>query len=115
MGLTKSRCLKNSADYRDALANGVHVANAYLSVYVAKVSPAEGAGVLYGISVSRRIGGAVLRNKIKRRIREQAKEIDVQGHWKVVIIVRKKCASASSETIKSKLMELLAKGGLEIA
>jgi ribonuclease P protein component len=43
----------------------------------------------FGFVVSRRIGGAAVRNKLKRRLREAVRQTPVKGGWDVVFIARR--------------------------
>lgn len=74
----------------------------------------DGPGARYGIAVVKRLGGAVLRNRVKRILREQARVINVPGDWKIVVIARSRCASASSDQVGAELRRMLIKGGLTV-
>ena len=42
----------------------------------------------YGLSVSRRVGKAVIRNRVKRRLREIIRSTALKPGWDIVIIAR---------------------------
>ena len=66
----------------------------------------------YGLTVSRRIGKAVIRNKIKRRLREIIRKTGLKPGWDIVIIARNTAASADFATLGRSVDNLLMKAGL---
>jgi ribonuclease P protein component len=67
----------------------------------------------FGISTGRRIGGAVVRNRVRRRIREGLRALGprlIEG-WDVLIVARPESATASSAELAATLERLLRKGG----
>jgi ribonuclease P protein component len=66
----------------------------------------------FGFSVSKRVGGAVVRNTMKRRLREILRITPVQSAWDIVFIVRPPAASADFSTLKKTVEDLLARSGL---
>ena len=43
----------------------------------------------FGLSVSKRVGKAVVRNLVKRRLREALRRLDLQEGWDILLIARK--------------------------
>lgn len=66
----------------------------------------------YGITVSRHVGGAVVRNRIKRRFREILRKIDLLPGFDVVIIARAPAAGADYSAMKETTEGLLLRAGL---
>jgi len=66
----------------------------------------------YGISVSKRIGKAVVRNKVKRRLREILREVPLRPGWDIVVIARPAAASAEYASLKRAIEDLLARAHL---
>lgn len=68
----------------------------------------------YGISTGRRIGSAVLRNRIRRRLRTVLRELGAQvgPGWDVLIISRPAAASATQAELRLALERLLRATGL---
>jgi ribonuclease P protein component len=66
----------------------------------------------YGLTVSRRIGKAVVRNKIKRRLREILRKTGLKPGWDIIIIARNTAASADFTTLGRSVENLLMKAGL---
>ena len=62
----------------------------------------------YAISTSRRVGGAVTRNRIRRRIREVLRtSIGAGPGWDILVIVRPSSAGATFDEMRSTLRRLL--------
>ena len=66
----------------------------------------------YGFSVSRRIGGAVVRNKVKRRLREILRLTPLQPGWDIIFIARPLAASASYANLKKSIEGSLSRARL---
>lgn len=54
----------------------------------------------FGFVVGRRIGGATVRNKVKRRLREAVRQTPVRGGWDVVFIARRGVDQANYRQLK---------------
>lgn len=67
--MTKRRRLSRSGDFDRVYRNGRSHANRYLVLY-AFPRDEESTGVRLGVSVSRKVGGATERNRVKRALRE---------------------------------------------
>jgi ribonuclease P protein component len=61
----------------------------------------------FGFAVGRRVGKAVLRNRVKRRLREAARLTPVRPGWDVVVIARPAAAAADYRALRVALGELL--------
>ena len=111
MERAKSKKLANSAEYRRAFAVGKMVAGGRLRL---KLAPAQDAatGARYGLAVGKRVGGAVVRNRVKRRLREQMRKIEITGAWDVVVIAGPQAADARSSELAADLRRLLRKAGV---
>ena len=73
------------------------------------------AGARFGITVTRRIGNAVLRNRIKRIVREGCRRTAdlFPAGWDLVIVARSSAATAGCREATAELGELARRLGSE--
>ena len=67
-----------------------------------------------GITVSKRLGHAVVRNRVRRRLREvyRLNESRFQPGWDIVVVARSRCISASFQDIVKAYLTLASKAGI---
>ena len=78
--------------------------SAKLLVLVARPNSQETSRV--GLSVSKRVGNAVVRNLVKRRLREALRCIDLQEGWDILLIARNGAGDADFRTLERSLRSL---------
>jgi ribonuclease P protein component len=66
----------------------------------------------YGLSVSRRVGKAVVRNRVKRRLREIVRNNNLKPGWDIIIIARVPAAAADYEELAGSVRNGLSRNGL---
>lgn len=68
----------------------------------------------FGFSVSKRVGGAVVRNRVRRRLREivRLRLPAIASGWDVVLIARPPIAQAEFRQIEAAVERLLQQAGL---
>ena len=57
----------------------------------------------YAFSVSRRVGNAVVRNRVRRRLREAARSLAVHEGFDIVIVARPEAATSDFHGLKAEL------------
>ena len=66
----------------------------------------------YGCSVSKRVGKAVIRNKVKRLLRETLRVTPLRAGWDVVFMARPAAATADYAGLSRSVADLLARAHL---
>jgi ribonuclease P protein component len=68
----------------------------------------------FGLSTGRKLGGAVVRNRVRRRLREALRVMvpSFQPGWDVLIIARPSAIGADYQTLAGTLESLLRRGGV---
>lgn len=102
--------LKSNRDFRRLYSRGKSAAGSYVVVYAQKNR--ENVNKV-GITVSKKLGGAVVRNRVRRRIREAYRGIEdlLEPGRNIVIVSRSKSVSADFKKLQAALLECLAQTG----
>ncbi|MEK7777204.1 MAG: ribonuclease P protein component [Chloroflexota bacterium] len=100
----QDRRLRKRADFQVLLSEGKSWANRLL---VLKARPNGMSTSRVGFSISKRVGNAVIRNRVKRRLREVVRQADLQDGWDLVFIARGPAAQADFSQAQGAAYELL--------
>ncbi len=106
MDFSKTKGLKKDTDFRKVYKKGKSTANKYLVMYTFENQSQESR---IGISVSKKVGNAINRNKIKRRIREAYRlNVDekVKNGYDIVFIARISSKEATYKDIEKSVINL---------
>ena len=89
------RCtLKKNSDFRRLYSKGKSAVNSYMVVYCRRN---RGEANRLGYTVSTKLGHAVKRNRVRRRLREiyRLNAHRLKSGWDIVIVARSRCVSGS--------------------
>lgn len=86
-------------------------ANAYLVLYARKNHSSSNR---VGITVSKKLGCAVIRNRVRRRLREvyRLNESRFAPGWDIVVVARSRCISARFSDLTHAYLSLAEKAGI---
>ncbi len=79
---------------------------------VLRVLPTDRETTRFGFVVGKAVGGAVVRNRVKRRLREAVRAMPVRSGFDLVIGARKSAADAPFSTLRDALAALLERSKL---
>ena len=98
----KSQTLKENKDFRRLYYRGKSAASDCLVTYAQK---SKRPYCRNGITASKRIGGAVERNRARRVIRAAYRELEpqIQGNWDFVFVARGRTARVKMQTVRSQM------------
>lgn len=106
--MKKAYRIKKNQEIQTVFKRGKSVANRQFVIYLLKKKDSE-SHFRIGLSVSKKIGNAVCRNRIKRYIRQSFHELEgkVSSGHDYIIIARKPAANMSFHEVKKSLMHVL--------
>ena len=106
-----SKSLKESHLFRRLYHKGRSAANGYLVLYCRRNGTQENR---IGLTVSRKLGHAVVRNRVRRRLREiyRLHEANFLPGWDVVVVARSRAVTASYQSLERAYLSLARKLGL---
>ena len=107
--MQRSQRLTGSKRFSQMHIGGSSAANRLLVIrYLANGSNSS----RFGFLVSKRIGNAAVRNKVKRRLREAVRLNPVKSGWDAIFIVRRGAGSAKYQDLKDAIDNLLQRANL---
>ncbi|SIS54551.1 ribonuclease P protein component [Salimicrobium flavidum] len=109
--MKKAYRIKKNKEFQNVFKNGKSFANRQLVLYYLKKDQPH---FRIGLSVSKRIGNAVMRNKVKRYLREAFHELEDELHqdYDFVIIARKPVNAMEYHDVKKSLQHVCKRSGV---
>lgn len=107
--MKKATRLKGKKEFDTVFSEGKALANSFV---VLRAVPNNIGVNRYGIVAGRRLGKAVVRNRVKRQLRVVVANIAVRGGWDVVLVARKTATETDYHTLESATRELFARARL---
>lgn len=105
--MKKEYRIKKSKEIEDVLKNKRYAANPYFTIYIKENN--ENHHFRYAISVNKKIGKAVVRNRLKREVRSIISQINIKDNIDVFIIVRSKVLDIDFNEMNKQILYLLRK------
>jgi len=106
--LKVSCTLKKNSDFRRLYSKGRNAVNPYLAVYCRR----NNLGVnRVGYTVSVKLGHAVRRNRVRRRLREiyRLNLPSLKSGWDIVVVARSRCVGAEYTQIEAAFLKACGK------
>jgi ribonuclease P protein component len=110
--MKKEERIKKNSHFKLIYSRGKSISNEYLVLYSFKNVNNKNKNRV-GITVSKKVGKSVVRNRVKRLIRESYRlnrDVLKKG-FDFIIVARNKAAKAKFKDIEKSLMHLMKKGG----
>jgi ribonuclease P protein component len=109
-GFPKGVRILRTADFRKAYNEGKRFTGRCFAAFCLRVEREPGSGPRLGFTVPRAFGKAVLRNRVKRRIREtlRVRLAEVAPEWDIVINPRRPAIAAPVEELRREVDRLVA-------
>lgn len=104
--MNKEHIVKNNEDFQRIIKNCKSFKHKEYIVYVEKNNSDS---YYFGFSVGKKIGKAVIRNKIKRQLRSIVSKKDYQKGFNCIIIVGRNILNKSYDDMQKDLIEILEK------
>ena len=98
--------LRRSQDFTTVMRGGPRARHPLLTVVSRRN---EGPATRIGLAVSRHVGGAVVRNRVKRQLRMVMRALPWRPGFDIVIVPQPACASARFEEISAAIASMGAK------
>ncbi len=109
LSFPKSARILRSADFRRVYDEGFRVSSPYFTAFCAAAKEPKGPRI--GLAVSRATGKAVVRNRVKRRLREAVRRElwRLEPRWEIVINARQAALTAPLAELRRAMERLFSR------
>jgi ribonuclease P protein component len=113
LGFPRSARVLRSADYRIIYDKGIRVSSPLFAAFCLARENGGDKGPRLGLTTPRALGGAVVRNRIKRQFREAFRQhrAEFGAQWDIVINPRRAASTAQFSEIERALAKVIQKCG----
>ncbi len=104
--MKKYEVIKKKEDFNKIIKTCPYYKNKFFTIYIRKKKISK---TCFGLAISKKVGNAVLRNKLKRRLRsiiDKNKDI-FSNSCDYIIMIKKDCAVTTFQELEKKLIELI--------
>ena len=110
VGFPASTRILKAVDFRKAYNQGTRFTSRYFAAFCLRVARTQDEGPRLGFTIPRAFGKAVLRNRVKRRLREalRLRLMEMAPEWDIVINPRRPAIAAPVEELRRELDRLVA-------
>ncbi len=104
--MKKKERVKSNILFNAVIKQGKKISNKYFSIYYYNN---EKGLKLFGVSAPKKIGNAVLRNKLKRQIRQLLDDVKImfKNNQNYIIIIKEPCIKAKYNEKKQAMLDLI--------
>ena len=105
------KTMKKTREFRSVYAAGNSIVDSNLVLYRLENASDD---IRYGISISKKVGGAVARNKIRRQIKEilRLNRTAFRNGYDIIFVVRVRCKDSDYAAIRKSVYYLAKKSNL---
>ena len=107
--MRKQLRLRRRKDFDTVFQEGHVLANRLL---VLRTAPNQLPHNRYGFVTGKRLGKAVVRNRVRRRLREAVRSLAARPGWDVVVSARARAAEADFHQLRKAVVSLFARAGI---
>ena len=104
--LPRASRVRRQAEFKRAYDSGIRLRGKYMAVFLV---PNAGAGCRVGVAASRKLGGAVLRNRMKRMAREMFRRNKIAEGLDIVVVAHREMLDASFSSLEADYRDILAR------
>jgi ribonuclease P protein component len=103
-GFARSERIRRRAEYQKIYKQGIRVHGRYLTLFLMAGEPTIGR---LGIAATRKLGGAVERNRAKRLIREVFRRNKVAPGYDLVVVPKRELLDASLTVLETEFRNIV--------